>query len=163
MDRGEIAGTVIGIIIYILIIALIVASQWKIFTKAGKPGWAAIIPIYNMIVLLEIVKKPLWMIILFFIPIANLVLHIIICIELSNNFGKSGGFAAGLILLPMIFFPMIAFGDAKYEQVTQGNLKPEDFEAKKIAPKPKGGFCTNCGVPLESGAQFCIDCGTKIG
>ena len=119
MDRGEIAGTVIGIIIYILIIALIVASQWKIFTKAGKPGWAAIIPIYNMIVLLEIVKKPLWMIIFFFIPIANLVLHIIICIELSNNFGKSGGFAAGLILLPMIFFPMIAFGDAKYEQETQ--------------------------------------------
>ena len=122
MDNGEIAGIFGGafaIIIYIAIIVLIIASQWKIFTKAGKPGWAALVPIYNIIIMLEVARQPLWMIILYFIPIANLIAVIIVYIELSNNFSKSGGFAAGLILLPIIFFPILAFGDAKYKQVTQ--------------------------------------------
>lgn len=122
MDNGEIAGIFGGafaIIIYIAIIVLIIASQWKIFTKAGKPGWAAIVPIYNIIIMLEVARQPLWMIILYFIPIANLIAVIIVYIELSNNFSKSGGFAAGLILLPIIFFPILAFGDAEYKQVTQ--------------------------------------------
>jgi hypothetical protein len=118
MDNGEIAGifgSAFFIIVYLVVIALIIVSVWKIFTKAGKPGWAAIIPIYNIIVLLEIVKKPLWMLILYFIPVANLIVSIIVFVELSNKFGKSGGFAAGLILLPIIFFPILAFGSAKYQ------------------------------------------------
>ena len=68
--------------------------------------------------MLEVARQPLWMIILFFIPVANLIASIIIFIELSKNFGKSGGFAAGLILLSVIFFPILAFGDAKYQQAT---------------------------------------------
>ena len=63
-------------------------SYWKVFTKAGKPGWAAIIPIYNMIVLLEVTKQPLWMIILFFLPVANLIALIIVNIELAKLFNK---------------------------------------------------------------------------
>ena len=97
------------------IAVLTVAGQWKIFTKAGQPGWAAIIPIYNIIVLLEVAKQPLWMIILYFIPIGNIIATIIVNIELANRFNKSGGFAAGLILLPFIFYPILGFGYSEYQ------------------------------------------------
>ena len=119
MESGDIWGIFGGvffIILYIVFIVLIIASQWKIFTKADKPGWASLIPIYNIIVLLEIARKPLWMVLLLFIPIANIIVYIIVAIELANNFGKSGGFAAGLILLPIIFYPILAFGSAEYQE-----------------------------------------------
>jgi len=119
MESGDIWGIFGGvffIIVYIVVIVLIIASQWKIFTKADKPGWASLIPIYNVIVLLEIARKPLWMVLLLFIPIANIIVYIIVAIELANNFGKSGGFAAGLILLPIIFYPILAFGSAEYQE-----------------------------------------------
>ena len=121
MDNGDIGGIVgifggaFAVIVYVVVAVLMIASMWKIYTKAGKPGWAALIPIYNIIVLLEVTRQPLWMIILLFIPVANIVVYIIIAIELSKNFGKSGGFAAGLILLSIIFYPMLAFGSAKYQ------------------------------------------------
>ena len=102
------------IIIYLGIIVLMIASVWTIFTKAGKPGWAAIIPIYNYIVMLEVVKKPIWWIVLMLIPLVNLIVGIIICIELAKVFGKSTGFGIGIIFLGIIFLPMLAFGDAKY-------------------------------------------------
>lgn len=102
------------VFIYLAIVALVIVSLWKVYAKAGKPGWASIIPIYNIIVLLEIVKKPLWWIVLFFIPIANLVAAIVIYVELAKVFGKSSGFGIGLVFLGFIFFPILAFGNAKY-------------------------------------------------
>jgi hypothetical protein len=102
------------IVLEIAILVLAIAVGWKIFAKAGKPGWASIIPIYNIIVMLQIVGKPLWWIILLFIPFVNLVIAIIVAIELAKVFGKGGGFAAGLILLPFIFYPILAFGEARY-------------------------------------------------
>ena len=101
-------------IIYLAIIALLLVSMWKVYTKANKPGWASIIPIYNIIVLLEIVGKPWWWIFLFMIPIANLVFSIWMMNLLSKSFGQSEGFTVGLILLPIIFFPILGLGDAKY-------------------------------------------------
>ncbi len=118
MDSGDIWGIFGGafaVIVYIAVAVLIIASQWKIFTKAGKPGWASLVPIYNIIVLLQVTRQPLWMIFLLIIPIANIVVMIIVAIELSKSFGKSGGFAAGLILLPIIFYPILAFGSAEYQ------------------------------------------------
>lgn len=94
---------VIGIVIY-----------WKIFSKAGKPGWAAIVPIYNIIVFLEIINKPIWWIIMMFIPFVNIVFAILMCIELAKCFGKDTGFAIGLILLSIIFGAILAFGSAEY-------------------------------------------------
>jgi len=105
---------IIAIILYLGVIALMIASMWKVYEKAGKPGWAAIVPIYNIIVLLEIVGKPLWWIVLLFIPIVNIVIAIMIYIELANRFGKSAGFGIGLVFLSFIFFPILGFGDAKY-------------------------------------------------
>ncbi len=102
------------IVIYLAIIVLMIASMWTIFSKAGKPGWASIVPIYNLIVLLEIVGKPWWWLLLMLIPIVNIVILIIVWHNLSLSFGKGGGFTVGLILLSIIFLPILAFGDAKY-------------------------------------------------
>lgn len=119
MNNGDVAAGIFtgafGIIVYLAIVALMIAAMWMIFLKAKQHGWAAIVPIYNIIVLLQTTKQPLWMIVLYFIPIANIVVHIIIMVQLANRFGKSGGFAVGLVLLPVIFLPILGFGKAKYQ------------------------------------------------
>ncbi len=102
-------------VIWLGIFILMAAASWKIFTKAGKPGWAALIPIYNLIVLLEITGKPLWWFILFLVPFANLVALVLLAVALAQKFGKGVGFAIGLLLLPMVFFPILAFGPARYQ------------------------------------------------
>jgi len=91
-----------------------IAGLWKIFTKAGKPGWAAIVPIYNCIVLLEIVGKPIWWIILLLIPCVNIIVSIMLNVELAKKFGKGIGFAIGIIILPFVFIPILGFGKAQY-------------------------------------------------
>ncbi len=106
-------GMIVGVI-YLAIIVLMIVSMWKVFTKAGQPGWAAIVPIYNIVVILKIVGKPLWWLILFLIPIVNFVVAIMIALALAKAFGKSTGFAIGLILLGIVFFPILAFSDATY-------------------------------------------------
>jgi hypothetical protein len=103
-----------AIVLYIAVIILMIAAYWKVFTKAGKPGWAAIIPIYNAIVLLEIVGKPVWWFLLYFIPCVNIVFLIWTVNLFSKSFGKSEGFTVGLILLSPIFISILAFGDAVY-------------------------------------------------
>jgi len=120
------AAAAVGIImflIYFAIIIVFIASMWKIFTKAGKPGWAAIIPIYNIIVLLEIVGRPMWWILIYLIcaPIAA----IIISIDLAKSFGKDIGFGIGLIILPIVFMPMLGFGSATYVGPSAAQNKPQ--------------------------------------
>jgi hypothetical protein len=108
-------GGIILLIIYLAIVILQIVGMWKIFTKAGKPGWAAIVPIYNIIVLLEIVGRPVWWIILFIIPIVNIVVVFMVDMDLAKSFGKETGYAVGLFFLPFIFFPMLGLGDAEYK------------------------------------------------
>ena len=102
------------LVLWVVLAVLVIAAMWKIFTKAGEPGWAAIIPIYNFLVLLKVAGKPMWWIILMLIPFVNLIVAIMVMISLARNFGKGTGFALGLILLPPIFYPMLAWGDARY-------------------------------------------------
>lgn len=97
------------------IIAVIgIIAHWKIFTKAGRPGWASLIPIYNWYVLAKIVGKSGWYLLWFLVPIANIVVAIKLTHYLSKSFGKDVGFTLGLIFLSFIFYPILAFGDAKY-------------------------------------------------
>lgn len=110
---GGILGGIIGLI-YLVVAVLTIVGMWKVFTKAGEPGWAAIVPIYNVIVLVKIAGKPLWWVVLFFIPCANIVALIIIGMAVAKNFGKSEGYGIGLALLSPIFFPMLGFSDAQY-------------------------------------------------
>lgn len=101
-----------GGILYLAIIVLLIVANWKIFEKAGKPGWAAIIPIYNVIVLLEIIGKPLWWFLLLLIPVVNIIIGIIMLNLLSKSFGKGVGFTVGLIFLPFIFMPILGFDNS---------------------------------------------------
>src|SRR5262245_26758047 len=93
-QQDDAAGMIAGIfglgfaVFMFAFFVLMIVSVWKVFTKAGKPGWAAIVPIYNIIVMLEIVGKPLWWIVLFLIPLVNFIAGILVSIALAEKFGK---------------------------------------------------------------------------
>lgn len=106
---------VVMIIIYLAIAVLQIAAMWKVFEKAGKPGWAAIVPIYNIIVMLEIVGKPTWWVVLLLVPIVNYVILIWLINLMSLSYGKDTGFTLGLLFLAPIFWPILGFGDAQYQ------------------------------------------------
>ncbi len=114
-ESSELIGFLMGYLSFIFItVIIIIIARWKIYDKAGKPGWASIIPIYDTIVLLEIIGKPIWWLVLLFIPLVNIIFAIIIFNALAKSFGKGSGFTVGLIFLPFIFFPILGFGDAQY-------------------------------------------------
>jgi hypothetical protein len=102
-------------LVYVAFIVLFIAAGWKIYAKAGQPGWAVLIPIYNIVVFLQIVKRPLWWILLCFIPLVNFILWIVLSSDLSKKFGKGLGFTLGLIFLAPIFYLILGFGDAEYQ------------------------------------------------
>jgi hypothetical protein len=108
------AGGGMAALIALAVAILMIVAMWKIFAKAGRPGWASLIPFYNIYVLLEIAGKPGWWLILMFLPFVNFVIHILMLIGLSKSFGHGGGFAVGLIFLPIIFIPILAFGSSSY-------------------------------------------------
>jgi hypothetical protein len=120
---GAAAGSICFFVFFLAFAVVMIAAGWRVFEKAGKPGWAAIIPIYNTIVLLEIAGKPIWWIFLMLIPFVNIVIAILVMIDLAKNFGKGAGFAVGLILLPFIFFPILGFGSAEYDPYGEGRPK----------------------------------------
>lgn len=104
-------------IYYLVILAigiLMIVSLWKIFVKAGKPGWGAIIPLYNNYCLFDMAFGNGWLFLLTFVPCVNFVMLIIMYVKLAKAFGQGTGFAIGLIFLPVIFLPILAFGDAQY-------------------------------------------------
>jgi Family of unknown function (DUF5684) len=101
----------LGFSIVMLVVALIcIAACWKVFEKAGEPGWAAIVPIYNIIVMLKIAGKPTWWVLLFFIPLVNFIVAILVLIAFAARFGKGVGFALGMLIFPFIFWPLLAWG-----------------------------------------------------
>lgn len=110
----ENSGGIVVPLVMLAIMVMVVASVWIVFTKAGQPGWAALIPIYNVFILVQIAGMPGWWVLVFFVPVLNLVPTILVPLGVAKNFGKGSGFAVGLILLPFIFYPLLAFGDAKY-------------------------------------------------
>jgi len=112
----------------------LLAAQWKIYEKAGKPGWAAIIPIYNTIILLEIVGKPIWWLFLMLIPGVNIVFAVWVTNLLSKSFGKDEAFTVGLILLSIVFYPILGFGSAQY----QGPAGEEGHQKQQFENNFKG-------------------------
>ena len=101
-------------IIYFGLVIFLIAAQWKIYSKAGQPGWACIIPIYNLYVLTKIIGKPGWWVVMFFIPFVNIIFLIWAINLLSKSFGKDEGFTIGLLLLGIVFYPILGFGGAQY-------------------------------------------------
>lgn len=122
LQSGDDAGALLGIVwvlICLIIVLFVLAGVWKVFTKAGQPGWASIVPIYNIVVVMRIAGRPGWWVLLMFIPIVSLIVAIIVYIDLAKNFGKGAGFGIGLAFLGFIFFPILGFGSAEYNPVQQ--------------------------------------------
>lgn len=116
-NSGLAAGIGAGMIIFYLIVyAFIAFCLYKIFQKAGKENaWAAFIPIYNFVVLLEVIGKPIWWIVMLIIPCVNLYFLVMTYIELGKRFGKDTVWSViFLLFLGIIGLPMLAFGDAQY-------------------------------------------------
>lgn len=114
---GGAGGAIVGLITLVIQLAIfgaVIAGMWKMFVKAGQPGWAAIVPIYNQYVLTQIVGRPILWFILMFVPCVNIVALFLVTQDLAKSFGKSSGFGIGLFLLSPIFIPMLGFGDAQY-------------------------------------------------
>lgn len=102
------------ILLSIAMVILQIAGQWAVFEKAGKPGWAAIIPIYNVIVLAEVARRDVWYGVLVLIPAVGIAFYVILLLDVARLFGKDSLYAIGLLFLPMIFWPMLGYGSARY-------------------------------------------------
>lgn len=119
MDPGAAAAAgglaLIPMLIMLGISLFMLIAMWKVFAKAGQPGWGVIVPIYNIICMLNIAGKPLWWVILCFVPVANIIVIILTYAGMAKAFGKGAGFVVGMILLPIIFWPILGFGSAEYQ------------------------------------------------
>ena len=132
---GAIAA--MGLFFWILSMALgilKIVSLWKIFKKAGKPGWASIVPIYNIYIMCEIAEKEWWYILLLCVPFVNIYAIIVLYNGMAKKFGKGGGFVVGMILLPVVFFPMLAFG----KDATVVNNQPNTSNENNMADNTLG-------------------------
>ena len=102
------------LVVALAVAVLEIAALWKVLTKAGRPGWGAIVPIYNVYLWLKVAGRPGWWLILYIIPIVNLIVHIVVSLDVAKSFGKGTLFGIGLWLLPAIGIPILGFGSARY-------------------------------------------------
>ncbi len=118
------AGAAIGAVIAVAVIIFEIAALWKVFVKASRPGWGAIIPIYNYYLMCKVARRPGWWVILFFIPLVNIIILLLVMLDMAKAFGKGAGFGVGLWLLNFIFIPILGFGSAVYGGATPGAAPP---------------------------------------
>lgn len=165
---------------------LLIVAMWRIFQKAGKPGWASIVPFYNIYMMYEITWGNGWRFLMLLIPFYNIVLGIQTQVKLAKAFGKGGGFAVGLIFLPYVFQPILAFSDAAYLGVPgkngyqqprqegyapntgsyqQSNTYQQSDYQQPQQPQDTGfqvTHCPNCGAKVTAGSKFCENCGKPL-
>jgi hypothetical protein len=150
------SGAFLSVFIPFMIIGLAFAvfsivAMWRIFTKAGKPGWAAIVPFYNTYVLLKVVGRPGWWLVLLFVPLVNFVIVILVLVDLAKAFGKSGGFAVLLIFLQPIGMGILAFsGNAVY----RGPLADPNFAAQQYQQQYQQPQYPPPGYPPQQGGAW---------
>lgn len=190
---GLVAGLAIFVIVLcIFCLAFVVMSiigQWKIFSKANKPGWASLIPIYNQYILCQVTGvNPMWLIVVyaasiissFLGPLAfigvvvSIYFNVLISVSLARSFGKDDAYAIGLIFLGPIFYLILGCGDSKYL-----GAKPMDdvvFNVIQNASKnsnnnqnndnknsnAKVSYCSSCGTKIDEYTRFCPNCGKEI-
>ena|SRR5664279_728513 len=169
------------------LVVLAIAGMWKVFSKAGQPGWAVLIPFYNNYILLKIGGMPGWWLLLLFILLVNLVILAIEANHVAKSFGKSGAFGFFLLFLFPIGYMILGFGDSRYlgpaayrPAMEPGSYAPGQYgqrqipHAQGVSPAQSSGaaqgqpaptpvrhfFCSKCGAQLTTGASFCGSCGS---
>ena len=120
------------VVAFTAVVVLLVASMWRIFSKAGEPGWKAIVPIYGAVVFQRIIGRPGWWVLLMFVPVLNVLVSWVECFDLARVYGKGAGYALGLILLGPIFFMALAFGPAVYQGPNRRATTP--FPSRSSSP-----------------------------
>ncbi len=111
--------TAVSLVVALIALGAVViaaAGTWRVYEKAGEPGWASLVPIYNIIVLLRIAGERWWCILLFIIPGLNVAVHLLLCIDVAKRFGKGVPFGLGLCWAGALFFPILGFGNAQYQK-----------------------------------------------
>ena len=179
-DSAAAAGLTTGLLMFYIFVWIIsiaisvvqIIGMWKVFKKAGKNGWEAIVPFYNTWTLFEISGYPGYYMFFGFIPCAGpiilIVFEILAAISLSKKFNKSGGFAALLILVPVVGYCMLGFGNDTYDgslgeqKNTSNNTETVTVETKTTTKESTGKFCGNCGQKVAKTAKHCPNCGKEL-
>lgn len=170
-------------LISIAISVLVIIATWKVFEKAGKPGWAAIVPFYNQYVQFEITWGDGWRFLMLLIPIYNIVVFVQTCLRTARAFGKSDGFGVGLIFLPFVFYPMLGFdasttylgvpvkntASAQPVQSQPAQQAQQTQPQQPVQPAQQAQdsgfrltFCPDCGAKVEGSGKFCQHCGKPL-
>jgi hypothetical protein len=102
------------LLLVLVVIVFYVVALWRLFSKAGVPGWGAIVPIYNVYLWCKIAGRPGWWVLLFIVPLVNVIVHLIVSLDVAKSFAKSGAFGVGLWLLAFIFVPILGYGSSTY-------------------------------------------------
>ena len=129
------AGDAFAILMLVIVVSLLVflvAGVWKTYEKAGQPGWAVLVPIYNYYIACKIAGKSGWWVLGICLPYVGVIFLILVGIDIAKNFGKSAGFGVGLGLLGFIFFPILDFGSAQY--LAGGRPQPRGFPVQPVQP-----------------------------
>jgi hypothetical protein len=148
---GPAAGVLIalGLIVAICVIVIPVIAMWRIFTKAGRPGWAVLIPFYNTYVLIKICGRPGWWLLLMFIPVVDFVIVVILMLDLAKSFGKSTTFAIfALILFSFVGMLILGFGEARYLGPAGSDRPPGGYPQP---PYPPQGYGQQPGYQQQGG------------
>lgn len=140
---ADVSGLGIIIMLLMLLIStalcvLMIISMWKIFKKNNKPGWACLIPIYNVYTICNIVGKKWWFMLLFCLPIANIYALFVVCKGLAEKEGKNTGFVIGMMLLPVVFFPILAFSKNREQLTEQTSNLTEDSNISPSSQQIQG-------------------------
>ena len=112
-----------------------IAGMWATFSKAGIAGWKSLIPIYNMVLLLQIANKPAWWLLPLLCPMVNVVFIILVSLEVAKRFGRGPGFGIGLAFLPFVFYPILAWGGSQFEDalmVASDDSEPSGADVEQL-------------------------------
>ncbi len=114
LGQAAAGGALFAFLLFFAFIFLFVAGMWKVYAKAGAPGWGALVPVYNLYLLCRIAGRPGWWLVLFVLPIIGLIPAIVIPMDIARNFGKGIGFGLGLMFFGFFFYPILGFGSSQY-------------------------------------------------
>ena len=104
----------IPMLVMMAVMVTVIAGMWRVFSKAGQPGWGVLVPIYNVLLMCKIAQRPAWWLILLFVPVVNIIIAVIMSVDIARHFGKGTGFGIGLAFLGFIFYPVLGFSGAQY-------------------------------------------------